>query len=129
MKCVNQVFCIFCKHTTAIKSNVFLIILSYLMLNGSLLAAGSDGSSGFVLKGVDEFDSSGISVSGVGDLNGDGIDDLIIGARDADPNGKYRAGRSYVVFGRTSGFPAAFELTSRWPAAGGVGIAHVPAAV
>ncbi len=39
-----------------------------------------DGSNGLVLSGIDEFDFSGSSVSGAGDINGDGIDDLIIGA-------------------------------------------------
>ena len=31
---------------------------------------------------------SGYSVSSAGDVNGDGYDDLIIGANSADPNGK-----------------------------------------
>ncbi len=57
-----------------------------------------DGSNGFVLNGIDEGDFSGYSVSGAGDINGDGIDDLIIGAPYADPNGSY-SGESYVVFG------------------------------
>ena len=83
--------------------------------------AGGDGSSGFVLKGVDADDHSGVSVSGAGDVNGDGIDDLIIGASGADPNNNSEAGESYVVFGRTTGFPAAFELTSLFPQAGGDG--------
>ena len=39
------------------------------------------------------------SVSGAGDINGDGVDDLIIGAYVADPNGNSAAGESYVVFG------------------------------
>ncbi len=39
-----------------------------------------DGSNGFVINGIDGNDSSGRSVSGAGDINGDGIDDLIIGA-------------------------------------------------
>ena len=38
-------------------------------------------------------------MSGAGDVNGDGIDDLIIGALSADPNGRNDAGASYVVFG------------------------------
>ncbi len=45
-------------------------------------------------------DYSGCSVSGAGDVNGDGVDDLIIGAWHADPNGS-SAGQSYVVFGGT----------------------------
>ena len=39
-----------------------------------------DGANGFVLNGVDAGDFSGRSVSGAGDINGDGVDDLIIGA-------------------------------------------------
>ena len=37
-------------------------------------------------------------MSGAGDINGDGIDDLIVGAWGADPNG-VASGASYVVFG------------------------------
>ena len=84
-------------------------------------AAGGDGTAGFVLQGIDSFDNSGISVSNAGDVNGDGIDDLIIGAHAADPNGVSEAGESYVVFGRATGFPAAIELRSLLPAAGGDG--------
>ena len=61
-----------------------------------------DGSNGFVLNGEAAIDLSGGSVSAAGDINGDGIDDLIIGARYADPNSNGSAGRSYVVFGRAS---------------------------
>ena len=55
------------------------------------------------IEGAAADDRSGHSVSGAGDVNGDGIDDLIIGALGADPNGRYNAGASYVVFGTRSG--------------------------
>ncbi len=71
-----------------------------------------NGSNGFLINGVDEGDNSGSSVSNAGDINGDGFDDLIIGALFASPNGQSNAGSSYVVFGRSSGFGAGFNLSS-----------------
>jgi hypothetical protein len=68
------------------------------MINPSFNLSDLDGSNGFVIKGIDVDDYSGDSVSGAGDINGDGIDDLIIGAPGADPNGSF-SGESYVVFG------------------------------
>ncbi|PXX16590.1 FG-GAP repeat protein [Nitrosomonas ureae] len=70
-----------------------------------------DGSNGFRLDGVAAEDRAGNSVSTAGDVNGDGIDDVIVGAYRADPNGT-SSGSSYVVFGKVSGFSAAMELSS-----------------
>jgi hypothetical protein len=86
-------------------------------------ARGGDGSAGFVLKGIDQLDYSGASASGAGDLNGDGIDDVVIGALLADPHGRNQAGKTYVVFGRATGFPAVFDLRNLHPQTGGDGSA------
>jgi hypothetical protein len=64
--------------------------------------AGGDGSAGFVLNGIDAYDYSGRWVSNAGDINGDGVDDIVIGSRGADPGGRDYAGESYVVFGRAT---------------------------
>ncbi|OJA03570.1 integrin alpha, partial [Bathymodiolus thermophilus thioautotrophic gill symbiont] len=60
-------------------------------------------AQGFVMNGESADDKSGYSVSSAGDVNGDGLDDLIVGAYQADPNSKSNAGKSYVVFGKTDG--------------------------
>ncbi len=66
-------------------------------------------NTGFVINGVSTADLSGYSVSNAGDVNGDGLDDLIVGADSDDPNG-YSSGASFVVFGKTDG--SAVELSS-----------------
>ena len=77
--------------------------------NATMDLSDLDGSNGFRLDGV-AGDSSSESVSNAGDINGDGFDDVIIGARSADPNGN-NSGSSYVVFGRASGFDATMDLS------------------
>jgi hypothetical protein len=68
----------------------------------TLALAGLNGSNGFRLDGAAAYDRSGRSVSAAGDINGDGLGDLIVGASGADPNGNSDAGSSYVVFGRVT---------------------------
>ena len=70
-----------------------------------------NGTTGFRLDGEAANDQSGRSVSSAGDINGDGYDDLIIGAFAADPNGS-NSGSSYVVFGTGSAFAATVNLST-----------------
>ena len=71
-----------------------------------------NGSNGFRLDGVSERERSGISVSDAGDVNGDGFDDVVVGARFANPSGDWDTGSSYVVLGKASGFDATLDLSS-----------------
>jgi hypothetical protein len=71
-----------------------------------------NGFNGFVINGIDLNDFLGVSVSDAGDVNGDGIDDIIIGALGSDPNGNSLAGESYVVFGNQQGFTPTIDLSN-----------------
>ncbi len=65
----------------------------------STIALGQGG--GYVINGEVSLDFSGFSVAGAGDVNGDGLDDVVIGAYGNDVAGD-GAGRAYVVFGKAS---------------------------
>lgn len=77
----------------------------------SLRLANLDGTNGFVFVGTNQNDNCGQSVASAGDLNADGVDDVIIGAYSAEPEGASPGshGECYVIFGRTTGFPAMLD--------------------
>jgi hypothetical protein len=60
-------------------------------------------ADGFAILGAAQGDYAGASVSAAGDVNGDGFDDVIVGALGADIGGN-NAGAAYVIFGKASGF-------------------------
>jgi hypothetical protein len=76
--------------------------------DATLALSSLDGSNGFRLLAHHEFINS---VSGTGDVNGDGFSDLLAGAGGASPNGVY-SGSSYVVFGKAAGFAAKLDLSN-----------------
>ena len=98
----------------------YVAISLFTLSSGALAGAGFpssidlsnlDGTNGFTLLGA-AGDGTGWTVSDAGDVNGDGVDDITIGARFADPGGRSNAGRAYVVFGSPSGFPSSFDLST-----------------
>jgi hypothetical protein len=81
-------------------------------------------TQGFIIQGDVAGDNAGFWVATAGDVNGDGIDDMIIGARTGDDGGT-DAGEAYVVYGSTTGFGSAdaagrrvIDLTTLSPAQG-----------
>jgi outer membrane protein assembly factor BamB len=59
------------------------------------------GDRGFRIDG-DRLEEPGVAVAGVGDVNGDRLDDVLIGAPWADNNGRVNSGSAYLVFGHSS---------------------------
>ena len=67
------------------------------------------GNGGIKITGENARDFAGRVVAGGFDINGDGFDDLIVGAYGNDGGGNY-AGAAYVVFGKSTGFSANVNL-------------------
>lgn len=63
----------------------------------------------------------GTSVSGAGDLNGDGFDDFVVGAPLWDNGATQDVGRAYVYFGKSSTVPAPWTLAAQLTGAGQAG--------
>ena len=68
--------------------------------SGSVAAA-----QGFRIDGAAPFDTAGAAVAGVGDVNDDGLDDVLVGAPLADVGAAKDAGAAYVVLGRAATEP------------------------
>ncbi len=86
---------------------------------GLLLLAGSASAGGPIsllteanlrIDGAAANDNAGISVAAAGDVNGDGRDDIVIGAWNADHNGRTDSGSAYVVYGAAA--PSNVDLNS-----------------
>jgi hypothetical protein len=97
---------------------------AFFELSSLLAANGGDGSAGMVMHGGHTSrlfgDVAGIGVALGGDLNGDGLDDMLVGAYRASAS-EDRYGAVYVVYGTASGFPPELALDSLLPANGGDG--------
>lgn len=70
-----------------------------------------DGTNGFKIKGEAAGFGSG-RVASAGDVNGDGFDDVIIGAHRASPNNLSYSGSSFVLFGTNTRPTATITLSA-----------------
>ena len=80
---------------------------------------------GFRISGAAAGDRLGTEVAAPGDVNGDGLADLLLLAPTADPLGRRNAGTAWVIFGKRDGRPIDLRRPGRagfridGPAAGG----------
>ena len=63
----------------------------------------AQGQGGFAIDGEHAGDTLGMAIGPAGDIDGDGLDDIVIGAPGAN-NGGSRSGSVYVVFGAPTDF-------------------------
>ncbi len=71
-----------------------------------------NGTNGFKLRGASPGDQAGRAVHSAGDVNGDGFDDVVIGATAVKTGAVLFTGRAYVVFGRATSPGATLDLAS-----------------
>ncbi len=74
-----------------------------------------NGSNGFVVNGVVKNGRLGIDVGAAGDVNNDGVDDLIVqGGSDVfnagNPSGGFNSEKSFIIFGSRAGFDARLNV-------------------
>ncbi len=68
------------------------------------------GTGGYRIDGATAGEQSGWEVFNVGDVNGDGVEDLLTNAPYADNNARANSGSAYVVFGKST--TSAVDLSS-----------------
>jgi hypothetical protein len=84
---------------------------------GNIDMTAMSAAQGFRISGGAAGDWAGFAAESAGDFNGDGIDDIIIGAREADPLGRYSAGEAYLIYGKLGG-PGDIDLAALTAAQG-----------
>jgi hypothetical protein len=86
---------------------------TYLVLGVSMLGGGNlslaYGDASFV--GESQHDNSGWAVASAGDVDGDGLDDLLVGAPEAGANGM-SSGAAYLVLGSMASAGGAYTLAN-----------------
>jgi hypothetical protein len=79
----------------------------------NLATLSKGGGGGFVVNGQARADNAGSSIAGIGDINGDGLDDVLIGAPKANNGRRIDPGKAYVVYGKKSATPVNLSPSSR----------------
>jgi hypothetical protein len=90
--------------------SAYVVFGSATQTASSLSLSTLTGANGFRIDGLNAYDGVGVSVSMAGDVNGDGLSDVIVGAFGVDGS-ESDAGAAFVVFGRKAGFPPVLDVT------------------
>ena len=87
--------------------------MAYLILGSSLEASGtlSLSTADYRFVGESSSDFAGYAVSGAGDVDGDGRDDILIGAYGSDDGGT-GAGKTSLILGSSLGAPGTVDLST-----------------
>lgn len=86
---------------------VYVTFGSHNIFTTAVDVASLDGTNGFVIEGENAGDHLGLSLA-VGDMNGDGLHDLAIGA----PSSNSDEGEVDVIYGGTGVWPASFDVSA-----------------
>ena len=84
----------------------------HLILGASLASSGSYSvsSSDYKFVGENSYDYAGFGLASAGDVDGDGLDDILIGAHYANNSG-YDSGAVYLIYGSSLGTTRSIDLS------------------
>ncbi|MCR6637905.1 MAG: T9SS type A sorting domain-containing protein [Sporocytophaga sp.] len=106
----------FLKHVKALGG-----VLSCLFISGTIYAqnypavldvSSLNGVNGFAVPALKTGDRIGSDLDFIGDLNGDGFDDIAIGSQEQNNTGFKLGGTAYIIFGSDQPFASTFDLSS-----------------
>ncbi len=95
----------------SIHGRAYVVYGSQQTFTSPFLLSTLNGSNGFIINSNQDWGALGSSVSDAGDLNHDGIDDVVIGAVESSFSVS-STGKVFVIFGSQTPFPGIFEISS-----------------
>jgi hypothetical protein len=98
--------------TSSASGQIYVIFGTNQQFSSTFDLQSLDGTNGFQIRGASTFNLLGSSTSNLGDVNGDFIDDLLVGAENRDSNGNDNAGTCYVLFGSSETLFNNFNLSN-----------------